>query len=309
MLSTYFRQFAKSEACQLLCSSSKNGKFLPCLKLGYKQPALGNNRFSFSSTPQSEEEPKLTPEQIAQLNKLKATPTNKIHGLTLEEFVNYTKNPQDKENMNYQYKNKAIYAMSGGIKDRPQISKITFDKAFWRTVYAFEALIWVPLSYIAYAYISPIAIGFPLVGFAATVFGTYNAQCLMENSIMRMDLINNQQVMLYQWGNQGSGIVCDIKDATITKTEVPPPKKVNPEADEGENRQSATIEATFVETSSQKKKVKAVFLVSPDSSPIENVDLFRMILQGRDSEIQKFEYIAPPPKETQSTEKPSENAN
>jgi len=311
MLNTYFRQFARSEACKVLCSS-KSSKVLPCLKLSYNQQAFqAPMGYNFSSSPS--EPPKgsnLTPEQIAKLNELKSPQTNKIHGLTLEEFINYIKDTQDKENINYKYQNKAIYALSGGIKDRPQISKITFDKAFWKTVYAFEALVWIPLSYVAYAYISPIAIGFPLIGFAATVFGTYNAQRLMENSIMRMDLINNQQVILYQWGGQGSGVVCNIKDAKITKTEIPPPKKPNPDADESENRQSASIEATFVETSSQKKQVKAVFLVSPDSSPIENVDLFRMILQGRESEIAKFEYIQPPPKEAQTTEKSSsENAN
>jgi len=286
-LMTSFKSF-NSKGLQHIKTFSNPPFFLSSFK---SNSFLKYNSISLFSTNQNPEEPKSSSK-----NKIEKEifTENHLSGMSLEEFVAFINNKDKKFSDNYNYGTKTIYALSTGLKNKPQIGKITFDKAFWKTIYIMEALIWGPLFYIIYAKISPLASILPLLGFTATAAATRISQLLIENSVMRMDLLNSNQVMIYPWGTQGIGITCKIEGAKLIDAKLPVKKEAkSKEIDDEESRESVSIEAVFIEDTPKQKKIRAVFLVSPEASPIENVDLFKNIIYGNVNEVEKFELKEP----------------
>ena len=220
-----------------------------------------------------------------------STPSgNTLNGLSLDEFILFIQSKEAHVEIPDVYKSKAIYALSGSLKNRPQIQKITFDKAFWTTMYAIESLVWLPVTYFTYTSLSPIAAIVPAIAWVLTLSATRSAHKLMDNSVMRLDLEDNGKVILYSWGNQGKGVTCQIEGAVLTKVA----KADNKEAaakDATKVKKSAYIEVSFVEDSPKQRRVNAIFVVSADESPIENVNLFKDILNGRHGEISKYQHV------------------
>ena len=222
-------------------------------------------------------------------NKENITPKDNLDGLSIEQFVAFINDKESKHSESYKYQSKTIYALSSSLKNRNLVGKVTFDRGFWNSVYLFEVILWGPLCYLVYNYISPIGTLLPLLGFIATASATRISQSFIENSVMRMDLLNDEQVLLYPWGTQGKGVTCKIEGARVLSTKLPK-GNIPKEQGEHESKESITVETEFIEDSPKGKRIKAIFLVSPTESPIENLDLFKHILTGNTSEVKKFEH-------------------
>ena len=205
--------------------------------------------------------------------------------MDIEELVDYLKDKDKKKNRQYLYSNKTVYTLPRDKKDDP---KIPFNQTFWNVVYGLQISVWIPLCYFVYTNASLVHLSMAFLGFAMTVFTTRYAQNLMVNSILKMELVNNEQVMLYTWATPETGVLCNIEGAKL----IPSKGFLKLDGDNKSGRQlNYNLQTEFIEAATGKTR-KAIFLLSIEGTSVENYDLFKCILHGKKSEIPSFRYTS-----------------
>lgn len=152
-------------------------------------------------------------------------------------------------------------------------------------------MLWLPISYFVYEKISHPAVILSLIGWVFTLGWTRRAQVRLDNTLMKLELLNNNEIMIYPWSHQGAGIKCKIDGAKVNKVEVAKTKEDM--YDESEGQDTVVINVDFYESSPKAKKVSTIFRIAAGETPIENLDLFKSILWGKTSEVRKYNYIGP----------------
>lgn len=210
--------------------------------------------------------------------------------MTSYEFIALLQETPPSESTNSEYTNKIIYALSSKMETDPKISQLTSSGAFWVRMTVMQMAIWTPIAYLGYTFLHPYTLIIPLLGLSFTLWGTRYAQVMLQSSILRMDLLNEKQISLYMLGSQDVGTVCNIEGANVLSIQKTFGNMGDQKNTEFENKEGISIEASFVQ-SSNNKGLKVVFMVVPGESVIENVDLFRSVVQGEVGEVEKFSYI------------------
>jgi len=203
--------------------------------------------------------------------------------MPVEELLAYLSDKDKKGKCRYAYNSKFVYNMPQEKKDEP---KIPLTPKFWNILYSVQASIWIPLCYFIYTQAAYMHLTFAIMGFAMSFLTTRYVQRLMVGSVAKMELVNNEQVLLYNWANPSEGIICNIEGARVIKS------KGFLDLGEGKNgrQPNYNFETEFIEAESGEKR-KAFFLLSAEGSSIENVDLFKCIVHGKKSEIPNFKYL------------------
>ena len=287
--------------------------YYPTYSFSTNIPPSDNNKFKKKNLEQSDQPKSLNQTDSSDplkdlkediLKETRTSSTNTLNGLSLDNFVLFIQNKEAHVKTPDVYRSKTIYTLSNEFKIKSKIPKFTSGKLIWPLIYAVESFIWLPLTYLAYIKLHPIAAVLPVIAWGFTLSFTRNLHKFMDSSIIKLDLENNGKIVLYSWGNQGKGVTCQIEGAVLSKI-IETDNKDEVAENGGKVGKSVCIEAVFFEDSQKKREVNAIFMVSADGSAIENVNLFKDIVNGRYREISKYQYV-PNVEKTEETEETEE---
>jgi len=188
-------------------------------------------------------------------------------------------NKENKEGIDYQYSSRTIY--------HNKIDTKIFNSNN-RTRFAIGTL-WIVIGYATFVYIHPLITIIPAWFSSGSYLGYFMGNSYAKKLVSQIDLSEDQKNLMIKVVKGSKEIKAKIEDMDLF--DIVELKERNPKRNE-EKKISNNFVAVFDVKDEKGKMLNALRLfIEQNNITIENMDLFKYVLMGNQSEVDKFKFI------------------